>query len=501
MKLYLRGHDCRYGVEQMLFTLFPGQKPEYPAGEPDPSGSEPYVLTVLTSPGGVLTARAELWWNGQLYTAEEAASGKDHAEAWDAPSPRQLLRLALYQAGTQALGGDLPWGALTGVRPVKLPTRWMEEGASREAAEQRLTGLYHVRADRARLAMECTGASRDLRRNLTPGSVSLYIGIPFCPTRCAYCSFISADIARSMALMEPYLDGLCREIRWTGQLLREYGLSIHTAYMGGGTPTTLSQDQLDRVLCCLEAFLPMEQCTEFTVEAGRPDTITAEKLEVLRRHQVQRISINPQTMEDSVLRVIGRNHTSRQIEEAVDLARDHFRGLINMDLIAGLPTDTEDGFSRTLDRVFSLDPDHITVHTLAMKRGSRLTENREALCSPETVSRMLLSAEAGLRSRGYQPYYLYRQKYMSGSFENTGWCRPGTLCEYNILMMEELETVLSLGAGGITKLVHPLTGEIRRKNNPKYASEYLNSWEKIAGDKRDAVQFQAALLPQAEFPV
>ena len=241
----------------------------------------------------------------------------------------------------------------------------------------------------------------------------------------------------------------------------------------------------------------MEQCAEFTVEAGRPDTITADKLAVLRDHGIRRISVNPQTMEDGVLRAMGRAHTAAQIEEAMALAGERFGGMVNMDLIAGLPTDTLEGFSRTLDRVLAMEPANITVHTLALKKGARLTEDGGELCPPETVEAMLDLAAERLRGGGYSPYYLYRQKYMSGSFENVGWTRPGAVCAYNIVMMEELQTVLSLGAGGITKLVDPANRKIIRLNNPKYAKEYLESWEKVAEHKCAAAQFQAELAERS----
>jgi oxygen-independent coproporphyrinogen-3 oxidase len=215
-----------------------------------------------------------------------------------------------------------------------------------------------------------------------------------------------------------------------------------------------------------------------------------EKLAVLREHGIHRISVNPQTMEDDVLQAMGRAHTAGQIDEAMALAGEHFGGMVNMDLIAGLPTDTLAGFGRTLDRVLAMGPENITVHTLALKKGARLTEEGGELCAPETVAAMLELAEKRLWEAGYRPYYLYRQKYMSGSFENVGWCKPGTECAYNIIMMEELQTVLSLGAGGVTKLVDPDTGKIQRLSNPKYAKEYLESGERLAADKERAVSFQ-----------
>ena len=492
MKLYLHGHDYRYAVEQMMMTLFPGQRPEYPETAPD--GSSPAARITLTETGETLTAHATLWWEGGVYEAERTADAAELTGGLDDDRVRQrIIRFAFYDAGTAALGHEPPWGALTGVRPVKLPTRWMADGMTQEQAKASFIEEYRVSPGRAELAMDCAAASLSVKQALLPDELSLYIGIPFCPTRCAYCSFISADVKGALAMVEPYVDALCREIQEAGRQLKAHDLHVRTAYMGGGTPTTLSADQMDRVLTAVERHLPMERCHEFTVEAGRPDTITAEKLAVLKTHGIHRISINPQTMENSVLQCMGRAHTAEEIVEAMALAKEHYGGMVNMDLIAGLPSDTVEGFRRTLDKVLSMEPANITVHTLALKKGARLMEQRGQLCSDEDVANMLSAAETALLGAGYRPYYLYRQKYMSGSFENVGWCKPGTRCDYNIVMMEELQSVLSLGAGGITKLVDPSTGKIERLNNPKYPKEYLDNWEKISTDKAKFAEFQSSL--------
>ncbi len=506
MKIWFTEHNwpwCperyRFPTEQMLLTLFPGEKPEYPEELPKELGGERGVMIAL-SRGAVKTSVSVLvkledqYRNGVVRFPSDKLDEPDEAVYH---TVSHALKQAFYKAGAALLGYELPWGSLTGVRPVKLPTRAMLAGKTARQAEQELREVYRVSPPRAALAVECAQAALDVDRGLDGDGMALYIGVPFCPTRCAYCSFISADVKRSLALVEPYVDGLCREIELAGSLLREQGLHIGCAYMGGGTPTTLSAEQLDRVLTAVERFLPMERCSEFTVEAGRPDTITADKLETLKAHRIHRISVNPQTMEDDVLRAMGRAHTAGQIVDAMELARRHFGGMVNMDLIAGLPADTLEGFGRTLDRVLEMDPANITVHTLALKKGARLTEEGGELCAPETVEGMLALASDRLRGAGYAPYYLYRQKYMSGSFENVGWCRPGTVCAYNIVMMEELQSVLSLGAGGVTKLVDPSNRKIIRLNNPKYAKEYLESWDKIAADKRAAAQFQAELSQRA----
>ncbi len=491
----------RYPAEQMLLTLFPGERPEYPeAPIPTDLFAQPNAAVLTLHRGkklanmSALVLRDGRWHNG---VARFPSDRLDEPEEQVYHTVSHALKQAFYKAGCALLGRELPWGSLTGVRPVKLPTRAMLAGKTARQAEQELRQVYRVSPPRAALAVECAQAALDVKKGLTRDGMALYIGIPFCPTRCAYCSFISADVRGSLALVEPYVDGLCREIELAGALLRERGVYISCAYMGGGTPTTLAAGQLHKILSAVENFLPMGRCAEFTVEAGRPDTITADKLETLKRHGIHRISINPQSMEDQVLRAMGRSHTAGEIVEAMALAEEHFGGLVNMDLIAGLPADSREGFGRTLERVLAMEPANITVHTLALKKGSRLTEEGGELCTAGTVEAMLELASRRLRRAGYVPYYLYRQKYMSGSFENVGWARPGAVCAYNIVMMEELQSVLSLGAGGITKLVDPENRKIIRLSNPKYAKEYLEGWEKIAAGKERAARFQGELASRA----
>jgi len=484
----------RFPTEQMLLTLFPGEKPQYPETPPDMEGGQGVLIGLSRGRAkasvSVLVKRGGRLRNG---VASFPADRLDEPEEQVYHTVSHALKQAFYQAGTALLGHDLPWGSLTGVRPVKLPTRAMLGGKTARQAQRELEKEYRVSAPRAALAAECARAALSVNSGLARGGMALYLGVPFCPTRCAYCSFISADVKGSLALVEPYVDALCREIELAGTLLRERGLGVSCAYMGGGTPTTLSAAQLHRVLSAVEEFLPMEGCAEFTVEAGRPDTITADKLETLKNHGIHRISINPQTMEDHVLQAMGRAHTAAQIGEAMAMAGERFGGLVNMDLIAGLPADSLEGFGRTLERVLAMGPENITVHTLSLKKGSRMTEQGGGLPDPASVEAMLALAAERLRGAGYAPYYLYRQKYMSGSFENVGWAKPGTACAYNIVMMEELQSVLSLGAGGITKLVDPDKRKIVRLNNPKYAKEYLDRWEDVAADKRAAADFQAGL--------
>lgn len=481
MKLTLKGHDYRYAAEQMMLTLFPGERPG--VGESE--------LTLSLFRGAVwLTARADLRWEGGSYSAVRRARVSELTGGLaDDRVCQRILKLAFYDAGTRALGREPPWGALTGVRPVKIPAKALERGGTPAEAEALLRDTYRVSPLRRRLAMDCAAESVAARRSLGGDQVSLYVGIPFCPSRCVYCSFISAAVDKCLPLVEPFTAALKREIEAAGALLRETGRTVRTVYVGGGTPTTLSAPQLEEVLSALEGCLPLEACSEFTVEAGRPDTITPEKLAVLAGHGVDRISVNPQSMEDAVLVRMGRPHTGADIRRAYETVRRAGRFAVNMDLIAGLPGDSPAGFARSLDAVLALGPENVTVHTLALKKGARLREEEDALPPAEQVAAMLDGAWAALWERGYLPYYLYRQKYMSGSFENVGWAKPGYVSLYNIAMMEELHTILALGGGGVTKLVWPEGGRIERIANPKYPQEYLRDIEKIVREKATLAPF------------
>ena len=495
MKLYFQIQNYnwqperyKYSVEQMMLMLFPGERPEYPEGYA-PSGNEAVFSLDRKPDRTAVTAR--------VTRPEGTAQGETQVESRlldEAPERvyhtlQHALKMAFYQAGTEILGQEPPWGALTGVRPVKLPTRCMLAGGTPEQAQAELEGEYRVSPLRAKLAVDCAQASLAVDREVREDQVSLYIGIPFCPTRCAYCSFVSADVGRTLKLVEPYLEAVLEEVEYTGRVLRESGLSIHSLYVGGGTPTTLSAGQLERLFSSARAHLPLETCVEYTVEAGRPDTITREKLEVLRDQGVERISINPQTLEDEVLAAIGRKHSAQDILDAYALAREVGFDSINMDLIAGLPRDSFEGFRRSLEGVLALRPENVTVHTLALKKGSRLMEEGGALPSGEETARMLNFSRDTLREAGFLPYYLYRQKYMSGSLENVGWCLPGKESVYNIIMMEELQTVVSIGGGGVTKLVDRKNGRIVRLPNPKYPHDYLSSRDKILAQKDEIAAF------------
>lgn len=501
MKLYLQenktpwqGMRYRYAVEQMMLMLFPGEKPEYPAQLPRTLKGEDNAAVFTLSRGETWTTVTALVLRPQ---GRRSGVSRLDSRLLDQP-PEQVyhvvqhaLKMAFYKAGTALLGYEPPWGALTGVRPVKLPTRAIKRGATPHQAKRELEREYRVSPIRAQLALDCAQASLAVDRTLLPNQVSLYLGIPFCPTRCAYCSFVSADVGRTLKLVEPYLEAMLQEMDAAAKAMEQAGLSIRSLYMGGGTPTTLSAEQMDRLLTRCRQVLPLDGCTEYTVEAGRPDTITREKLEVLAKHGIGRISINPQTLEDPVLAAIGRKHLAADIYAAYKLAREIGFACINMDLIAGLPGDSFDGFCRSLQGVLDMGPENITVHTLALKKGSTLMERGGTIPGGDEVAWMLDSSLQTLRKAGYLPYYLYRQKYMSGSLENVGWAKPGTESLYNIVMMEELQTVVSIGGGGVTKLVDPKAGRIVRLPNPKYPHDYLAALENVIAQKKELSAFYA----------
>ncbi|MDO5401423.1 MAG: coproporphyrinogen dehydrogenase HemZ [Eubacteriales bacterium] len=473
MKLTRLGHDDLYAVEQLQLALFP----ENPDGE---------AVSALHRGRTWLTATAKITLNGQT----AAASRRLKASEETVRRRRQILQQSYYLAARQLLSVTPPWGALAGVRPTKISTKHMLSGGTAASADRLLRDVYYVTEDRRQLAVECSRSTVAAANLLEPTDVSLYVGIPFCPTRCSYCSFVSRTIGKKTELLEPYLGALEQEIRVTGRLLRESGKHIRTVYMGGGTPTTLTASQMARLLDTITGAFDLSRCLEFTVEGGRPDTLDAEKLLTIRTHGADRMSINPQTMVDSVLRACGRPHRGEDVLRAYGQAVDAGFGAINMDLIAGLPTDTPAGFRQSLDTVAALHPANITVHTLALKKGADLFERRESLPPLEAVTEMVDYASHTLRGLGYKPYYLYRQKYMSGSFENVGWSRDSLDCLYNIYMMEEVHTILSLGGGGMNKVNLP-DGRLQRFHNPKFPEQYIEMLDSVLKQKEELF----ALMP------
>ena len=476
MKLTFRGHDDRYAVEQSLLAFFPEERPVY-EGEDGPRHAE-----VTLHQGAVYaTGVTALTYDGKTARASARVSLAGAADEYERERLRQrALKLSFFRAARDITGATPSWGALTGIRPAKLVRTMLEEGYTPARADRELRDVYCVSPARRRLALESAQAGLRAKRDLKPNDISLYIGIPFCPTRCAYCSFVSASVEKSFALIPPYLEALTAEVEAAGRMVRETGLRVKSFYMGGGTPTTLSAGQMDALLTAVNKAFDLSGCAEYCIEAGRPDTIDREKLQVLLDHGADRISVNPQSLEPQVLRAIGRQHSPEDIEKAMTLATSMGFPHVNMDLIAGLPADTPEGFRRTLDRCLTFGADNITVHTLSLKKGSRILLEGLPIPTAEEVAEMLDYADPALRARGFAPYYLYRQKYMSGSFENVGWCISGAEGLYNIYIMEELHSILSLGAGGSTKMVDAAHNRIERVFHPKFPLEYIQRPEKLA---------------------
>ena len=467
MNLTLSGHDDRYAVEQLQLALFP-------------EGTQGEAVSTLHRGATWLTATASITAGGKTVRA----SRRIRAAEETVRLRRRALQQSYYLAAIQLLPETPAWGALAGVRPTKLTTKHMLEGGTAASADRLLRDVYYVTPERRKLAVDCSRSTVAAVKQLEDTDISLYVGIPFCPTRCTYCSFVSRTIGKKTELMEPYLAALHREIAQAGQLLEKSGRKIRTVYIGGGTPTTMTTQQMVSLVDASRNSFDLSRCSEFTVEGGRPDTLTAEKLRAIREHGADRMSINPQTMEDHVLKLCGRPHTAADVLRAYREAEDAGFKAINMDLIAGLPGDSIDGFRRSVDALTALNPANITVHTLALKKGADLFEKRANLPSFEEAARMVAYANAQLKSLHYKPYYLYRQKYMSGSFENVGWSRDHLDCLYNIYMMEEVHTILSLGGGGMNKVNFP-DGSLKRFHNPKFPEQYIDMIDDVLRQKEE----------------
>ena len=418
MKLYLKGHAERYPVEQLQMQLFGDRPTQFVE---TPFSGEDGAVSSLHDGKIYRTATAKITLDGKTATAARRIP----LTKADVRLTRRILQQSYYLAAVQLLPEAPPWGALSGVRPTKLATKVLLEGGREQDADRMLRDVYFVTPERRRLCLDASRHTLEAARLLAPDDLSLYIGIPFCPTRCAYCSFVSESVERFGEFLPPFLDCLIREIEYTGALLKRSGWHIRSLYIGGGTPTTLSTPQMTRLLDAIGTHFDLSRSLEFTVEGGRPDTLDLAKLRAIRAGGATRISINPQTMSDSVLRAIGRRHTAAETVEAFQMAREAGFDDINMDLIAGLPGDTPASFSETVRQVLALEPSNVTVHTLALKKGADLFQRRVTLPTREDVAQMLDASGRQLRAAAFEPYYLYRQKYMSGSFENVGWCRAG----------------------------------------------------------------------------
>ena len=512
MEIFLYNHNYRYAVEQILLTIFPDERPVYPDAPGDGNRVEIELRRGtniddaednLTPDNDADVAECRLYIDGELYEGRaEVQISRPAEELEETRQLQRIVKFSFYHAAVACNGVKPVWGALTGIRPGKIATDIMgaddldsalRAGADREIlALDTLADYYDVSPERARLCVDTARASLIVKNSLEPGDIALYIGIPFCPTRCAYCSFVSNSVEKSFGLIAPFLEALFREIEATAEVCERLGLRVIALYIGGGTPTILSHSELDALCTRLGDNFDLSAVREFSVEGGRPETISREKLEVLRKHDVGRFCVNPQTMRDEVLNAIGRRHSAQDVRDAVRLVKETSGFALNMDLIAGLPEDTVGGFRETLEETLAFSPENITVHTLSLKKGSKIMLEGTKLPGAAEVGEMLDIAQRLLSDAGYLPYYLYRQKFTSGGFENVGWSKKGFEGLYNICMMEEHCSILSMGGGASTKLVAD-TGRIERMFNPKYPLEFIRDIDKIRGEKEKIETFYNAL--------
>lgn len=476
MNLYVKNHNFHFELENLTRLFFPNEKITVirDFSEPQP----PYIYTEVSDK---ITITVNIGSFNKSETAVKKLTDDDN---------ELVSAQLLYKLLCDFTGLTQPWGILTGVRPVKLLRR-LAEGSSEEQAVKKFEKDFFVSNEKIALSRETEHNERKILELSKPESFSLYVGIPFCPSRCSYCSFVMASIERAEKLIEPYTKLLCEEIKQTAEIANKLGLRLETVYFGGGTPTTLSAEQLDTVLGTVNNSFDMSTCREFTVEAGRPDTIDIAKLFALKENKVDRISINPQTVNDEVLKTIGRKHTAQQFFDAFELARKCGFDNINTDLIAGLPTDTPESFKNSLDSIVRLNAECITVHTLCMKRASRLTTEGVTpdLQQARDAREMLAYTQNILGQNEYIPYYMYRQSRMVGNLENVGWSKKGFESLYNVYVMDETHTILACGSGGVTKLKRNNPDYLERIFNFKYPYEYIDRFDELIQRKSGIMQF------------
>ena len=469
----LNGHDRKDDIVSMLMMFYPNEK---------------YVLTDKTEEGLTFVSSYDgkccvsyLYENGELKT-EGTADLRNESDT----EKKRIIGLSAYIALKKHKDIYMPWGILTGVRPAKLITEMREKGMTEEAIKKELTEGYLVSESKYSLMSSVSRSEEEIVQN-GKGKIGIYIGIPFCPTRCLYCSFTAYPLKQYHSRVEDYLCALEKEIKFCAKYVK--GKEIESIYIGGGTPTSLNEEQLERLLEAVEGTFPING--EYTVEAGRPDTLNRQKLKILKAHNVNRISINPQTLNDSTLELIGRAHNKKMFIDAFNIAREEGHEHINTDIILGLPSEGEDEVRRTIEGLCRLSPESITVHTLAVKRASRLKETLEKYELPDVrkMDGIITMTAERLKEAGMYPYYMYRQKNMVGNFENVGYCKPGCQCLYNVEIMEEKQSILALGAGGSTKLVNNQTNEIRRIFNVKSVTDYIERIDEMLQRKEVGMEW------------
>lgn len=481
MKIQITGNINEYYVQTLCMLFFPGVKfSKTEAAESDglavdvliqkhDDGAEA-TITLHTEKGSATHTHKELDKDGAKVSTEQIACGK-----------------AFFEAGKKLTGITPSWGILTGVRPAKLAIAGLMAGKSKKEVRDFLTSEYLVTPKKASLVTEIASVENDLLSKANRSACSLYISIPFCPSRCSYCSFVSFTSAKLLGLLDSYLVRLCEDINQTIDCIQNLGLEISTVYIGGGTPTTLDEKQLAILLDTITSRINPDTLQEFTVEAGRPDTITKEKLNIIKNHGVTRVSINTQTLNNDVLELVGRKHTAADFYRAFEMARNAEIPIINTDLIAGLPGEGFGSFSETIDALIKLRPENLTFHTLCIKNAAdfaRKKTNINAWHTFNETSKCVDYSQLSAKNAGYIPYYIYRQKNTVDNLENVGFALPGTEGLYNIYMMEEIHSIFAVGAGAVSKMVSRDGNTIDRVFEYKYPYEYLSDANKTRNEEK-----------------
>ena len=486
MILKVEGNVNRYYVQTLCMVFFPGAT----FGENELPGDDVPEVTVnaYREEDGSDTAFVSIKLNDRICEATETVSTDEDVTISE--HSHVAVGRAIFAAGKELLGHIPPWGILTGVRPAKIASNLLCEGRGVLKTKKILRDEYFLNHQKAALAVSVATAEAKLLKKIDKDTCSLYVSIPFCPSRCSYCSFVSYTTPKLLSLIDDYLDALLEEIDETVQVINAAGLRVNTVYIGGGTPTTLNPVQLRKLLTKINEKIDVPSLIEFTLEAGRPDTITKEKLDVAKELGVTRISVNPQTLNDDILREIGRKHTSEDFFEAYRIAKESGIRDINVDLIAGLPGDDFRSFAETLDGIIQLQPTNITVHTFCVKKASDVLRNNSAIYSLSggDAAKCVEYSQLNTKFAGYKPYYMYRQKNTVGNLENVGFSIEGHEGIYNVLMMEEVQTIFAVGAGAVSKLVDykglgARDTRIKRLSNHKYPYEYL----KAAEDRKNGI--------------
>lgn len=486
MILHIDGDINKYYVQTLCMVFFPGatfgENEERREGVPEVN-----VSVYKDHETNAETAYVSIRLNDKICESTETVSYSENVTI--ATHASIAVGRALFAAGKELLGHIPPWGILTGVRPAKVAASLLYSGKGIIKTRRILRDEYFLNPQKAALATAVASNEIKLMKKVPGKACSIYISIPFCPSRCAYCSFVSSTTPRLLGMIDEYLDALIEELHDIFDLIKSLDLSIQTIYIGGGTPTTLNADQLQRLLGEISSLTDVSQLREFTMEAGRPDTITAKKLSVAKKYGITRISVNPQTLSDDVLKEIGRKHTTEDFYRAFDLAMNSGIRDINVDLIAGLPGDDFKNFSETLDKIIELQPTNITVHTFCVKKAADILKNNSGIYSLSGGDAAKSVAYSQLKAKfaGYKPYYMYRQKNTVGNLENVGFSLEGHEGMYNIFMMEDMQTIFAAGASAVTKLVRKKNdGEtiIERIFNPKYPYEYLRQKKELGAEKK-----------------